>query len=149
MKTLLLMSALVTQVSFAATYSVPVTADLAEHAAWPLAKNAAHATLTGDQLEVSYGLPLSLVGKPSGYEFTGTVENGFAEVSGDGVHGICMLAGDVRLSCMLKYPRLHINPEVADKELAKTFSGEALLSRSRVIRLFGNDPAGILQVDIE
>lgn len=139
---------LFSSVVMAVTYDVPVPADLSDQARWNLSE--ASAKIEGDQLKVHYRLPVDLVGATAhAFDFTGTIKSSFVPVSGVGVHGVCMLSESKPAACTLKYPRLQIDDESRDRELAKNFNGPVLDLRKRTVRLFKDDPAGLLIVPVQ
>ena len=148
MKTLLLLALALGPTAFAARYGVPVPADLASQSYFDIGKVSAE--LTDGKLEVYYHLPTGLVGKiHSGFHFSGDTRNGsFVSVEGAGVYGVCMVASAKPMTCMLKYPELAIDTPSRDEVLRSQFSGDQLVLRQEVARVFSNDPAGILVVDV-
>lgn len=134
--------------SFGATYDVPVPTELAKHGQWLLKD--AHATIEGNILSAAYRLPIDLAGKNAPeFRFNGKLGSSFIQVSGDGVYGVCMRSAEKPLACMLKYPSLDIDEASRDEVLKTNFSGVDLLARGKVVRLFSNDPAGILSINVE
>lgn len=139
--------ALVAPVSYAASYSVPVPTELADHNVWGLTK--AVAQLDEKKLDITYQLPPELVGTTCGpFHFTGTLSGSFADVSGDGVYGTCMQAGEDRLTCILKYPDMVIDEQSRDAAMEVKFPGAELISRKKVANFFRDDPAGILLIEL-
>lgn len=132
----------------AAPYTVPVPAELYPHARFDA--HDVKISLEKGLLEVSYCLPTELVGGTAPtFQFTGEIKGNFVEVSGDHVDGVCMVAKDKPVTCMLKYPGLRIDTESRDAALTAKFKGEELVARKEVARLFGNDPAGILSTMVK
>ena len=144
---LLALLLLTARISFGATYDVPVPTELASHSQWPLKDT--QSTLEKDMIAVAYRLPVDLAGKDTPeFEFRGKLGSGFFQVGGDGVYGVCMRSAAKPLVCMLKYPSLAIDEPSRDAALKAKFSGEELLAREKVVRLFSNDPAGILSIEV-
>jgi len=134
--------------AMAATYQVPVPAELKDYATWDIGENAG-ARLNGDTLSVGYHLPSDIAGDV-GFQFSGKVTptSSFVAVSGKGVTGNCMFSKEKPLVCMLKYPRLQIDEDAVDTSIASHFSGDEADFRKRVARLFSADPAGLLTVEL-
>ncbi len=148
MKTLsLLILGMMAQIGFAASYSVPVPAKLLDFANYPDTK--ASGTMKEGVLSVEYFLPTALVGKKAPcLTFTGKAESAFIPVSGKHVHGVCMLSKLKPMTCVLRYPELQIDEPSRDEAIKEAFTGETLMMRTEVGRLFHNDPAGILSLDL-
>jgi hypothetical protein len=145
---LILISLSVAKLAGAASYQVPVPHELLPYSQWDLAQKA-EASIDGKKLSVRYKLPGDLVGNDHpGFAFSGNINSSFVGVAGNGVSGYCMLAENKPLTCMLKYPEMAIDAAARDKALAENHTGEALIQRTKVARLFGADPAGILSVSI-
>ncbi len=149
MKTLkLLLLGVLSQTGFASSYSVPVPESLADFAHYT--NTVANGSIKNGVLTVEYELPEALVGKitPS-LVFNGRVTAGpFINVSGQFIRGTCMRTKLKPLTCMLHYSGLMIDAASRDAVIKETFSGEMLAARMEVGRLFGNDPAGILFIDL-
>ena len=148
MKTLsLFLLTLLSQTTFAAGYSVPVPDDLADHAHY--SNTVANGAIKDGVLTVYYELPATLVGKSApGLTFTGKATGAFITVSGKFVNGVCMRSKVKPMTCVLRYPGLEINAASRDEAIRETFSGELQVARLEVGRLFGNDPAGILSLEL-
>ncbi len=131
----------------AATYKVPVPPDLEAYSNFNV--TSAQAKIVGDRLEVTYALPQALVGNGAPLTFTGKVGNSFIPVSGTSVKGYCMSFEDQPLTCMLRYPKSVIDVASRDIFLNGHFTGTDLFSMDRVARFFGNDPAGLLSVELK
>lgn len=137
----------VASVAYAASYSVPVPTELADHNVW--SPTQAVAQVQEKKLDVTYQLPAELVGTTCGpFHFTGTLSGSFADVTGDGVYGTCMQAGEDRLTCILKYPEMTIDEKSRDAAMEVKFAGAELLARKKVANFFRDDPAGILLIEL-
>lgn len=138
---------LITSLLQAASYQVPVPADLSDYSRW--ASIEASAEMTKGELSVFYDLPATLVGKnAASIHFTGKVEGNFAAVSGTDVRGYCMLSEDKPMTCMLHYPRSIVNGNSQLEALKEAYKGTELDFRTKVARLFSADPAGLLFVPL-
>lgn len=141
----MLLLALLSPSLVAVTYDVPVPPELAGEARWDLSD--ASARIDGNQLTVHYRLPVGLVGATvPRFGFTGTIKGSFVNVEGSDVYGVCMLSVNKPMACSLKYPGLEIDEVSRDEALKKNFSGNSLDLRKRTVRLFKDDPAGLLQI---
>lgn len=139
--------AFLSPITYAASYSVPVPTELADHNVW--SPTQAVAKLDGKKLDVTYQLPPELVGASCGpFRFTGELSGSFADVTGDGVYGTCMQAGEDRLTCILKYPEMTIDEKSRDAAMGKKFDGTELVARKKVANFFRDDPAGILLIEL-
>lgn len=134
---------------FASSYSVPVPEELKSYSTWEQVE--ANAFTDGQKIVVDYQLPTDLVGTKLGrIHFEGKKTAGdFVAVNGQKVHGICMLSDEKPMTCMLKYPLSIVDESTRDASLQKHFSGSELDIRTRVVRLFGADPAGLLSVSLK
>ncbi len=145
MKTLLMLS-LLSPTLFAASYSVPVPEALVNFAHYT--NTVAVGAMKDGVLTVDYDLPATLVGKNQpGLTFTGKAAGKFVPVAGKNVNGVCMRASN-RLTCLLRYPGLKIDAVTRDEAIQETFDKETIAMRMEVGRFFGNDPAGILYLDL-
>ena len=134
---------------YAASYSVPAPADLGPQAFWDRIE--ASAKIESNLLTIEYRLPDDLIGKdkPCIIAKGAVLKSSFIPVAGDNVEGYCMQSAIKPLTCMLKYPSTVVDSESRDKVLASHYSGIELELRSKVARLFGADPAGLLSVELK
>lgn len=142
-------AAITTQSVMANSYSTPVPPELASENTWfPIT---AEATLVNRDLTIRYQLPEDLVGKNQpGITARGKSTGGsFIQVLGDDVEGVCMISNAKPLTCMLKYPDTIIDVPSRDEALKQHFQGTQFEARTKVARLFKNDPAGILSVTLK
>ena len=103
--------------AFANYYSVPAPEEFKEAARFKDTK--ATAVLKDGVLSVTYDLPTELAGKHC-IDFTGKVNGNFAQVSGKGVNGVCLLSKGKPLTCMLCYPDLIIDEAAGDDAIKQS-----------------------------
>ncbi len=145
-----LMSAVFTMAASAASYHVPVPDSLLKANDYTPTK--AEGSIVNGKLNVTYCLPTELVGdKAPTFTFTGNAgASDFVNVSGDDVYGVCMFSKAKPMTCMLKYPNLkpQIDEEVRDLAINKTFPADVVGNRLEVAKLFQENPAGLLTLDV-
>ncbi len=142
-----ILTSVISTAAFAASYRVPVPADLDSSAIWNEIR--AEASISGDTLSGTYRLPIDLAGaRAPAYHFTGKVERTFVHVSGEGVNGYCKLSENKPMTCLLEYPDLVVETTSRDEALNRNFRGSERDRRMQVVTLFSNDPVGLLSVDV-
>ena len=123
-----------------ATYSVPVPAELADQATFPVDSVSWNAT--AERASLKYDLPPELVGTRARVALDGAFDpaRGVYALSGPAGTAECTVAG-ASLTCNERLPGVPVDVARAT-ELAAGSPGAA--KRAEVIRRFGVDPIGIL-----
>lgn len=124
------------------TYSVPVSAELAQYASYSV--GSINFCSTGELVTLGYKLPALLLGKAEHVAFTGPWNpstSRFELASEDGT-GVCERAGTT-WTCTEEFSAVTVDLTELDKEL-EGLSAPEIDGRRAVSQLFGQDPIGIL-----
>jgi hypothetical protein len=134
---------------FAATYEVPVPAELADAAVFPVAE--VEWSVVNGVATLEYDLPLGLVGKAVKVEFQGAADAASTSASLTGPAGTadCTISPTTVVCNEQMSGLLPMSPDYAViEELAATeYSGPAA-NRIDVAKQFAGDPIGIVHVDL-
>jgi hypothetical protein len=126
----------------AGTYSVPVSAELAPYASYPV--GSINFCWNADLVTLGYKLPALVLGKAEHVAFVGPWNPSTArfELSGEDGTGICERAGTT-WTCTEEFVSIGVDLTELSKEL-EGLPAEQVNGRLEVSKLFGQDPIGVL-----
>jgi len=135
--------------AFRGSYEVPVPANLAAAAQYPVAS--IHWSVTQGVGRLTYDLPLDLVGRSIGLSFEGPIDasGGTATLTGNAGRADCVIdsASVVCHETMNGLSPLSPDYGVVEKLAAADYAGPAA-DRVDVAQRFAGDPIGIVHVDL-
>lgn len=135
--------------AFQGSYEVPVPAELAAAATYPVSK--VEWSVDGDSVELRYDLPVGLIGKAVRLSFEGQLaaSGTSASLVGDAGTAECVISRDV-VDCheiMRGLLPLDPNYDVVEAHAASEYAGPAA-DRVEVAKRFAGDPIGIVHIDL-
>ena len=131
--------------AMAATYEVPVTAELREYAIFNLIYF--EKKVDGNKFKIKYDLPKMLTGEDEKIELEGTYIEGseVLTLSGDKATAKCTGVDSTKVSCIITYDSLDIDLERAAENIRKaSATDQEFAARLEVMRAFSTDPVGII-----
>jgi hypothetical protein len=132
--------------SFAATYTVPVSADLKDFASFEL-ESFKSKEENGTVTLIKYKVPRELTGVEQEVEFRGTIDDKAAYNLLSGPNGILTCGKEVneKMECRAEYKNLKFDENKAIEEIDETATSTLEASgRIAVMRAFSSDPVGII-----
>jgi hypothetical protein len=136
--------------TFAARYIVPVPAELADAAIYPV--DHVDWEVAAGAVNLHYDLPEGLVGGLVPVSLSGPLAAGdtMIEVAGDNATGVCV-ATDSTVTCREEFfglGALPLSMAVVTERAALEYSGPAA-DRQAVAGLFDTDPIGFVEIDLD
>jgi hypothetical protein len=135
---------------YAGTYEVPVPAELADAALYPV--DEVEWLVDGDVVQLRYDLPRALVGKAIGLDFQGTFDPDATTLELEGAAGTasCTREGSTLVCVETMTGLLPLTPDydVVEQLAADAYDGPAA-DRVEVAKRFAGDPIGIIHIDLD